>query len=89
MKEFLWIITDASDGDPIICSKTEQGAIRALFKWIGFGQQSPNNIEYLGFKKIEYSEFEDDFNGVFTFKTTYPSEESEFDVFNLFCLELQ
>lgn len=46
-------------------------------------------VTYLGFKRIEYSEFEDDFKGVFTFKTICPSDELEFDVFNLFCLELQ
>lgn len=89
MKELLWIITDASDGAPIICSKTEQGAIDGLFKWMGFDSKFPNNIEYLGYTSIDYSEFEDDLKGVFTFKTNYPFRNSDFDVFNLFCLELQ
>ena len=47
-----------------------------------------NPAEYLGFTKIEYSEFEDSLYGYFSFKETIMNEKNLIDKVYVYCLTL-
>lgn len=71
---FIWIIVEKEDNKPIIAASTKENAEQQLFDYMGYIPNEKNDdLEYLGYKKIEYSEFEDDFTGIYTFKGLYPT----------------
>jgi hypothetical protein len=66
--------------DEVLCVQTSFAKLETYVKdWFGISETKKYTkpAECLGYTKIEYSEFEDDLDGYFTFK-----EEDEFDVFD-------
>lgn len=91
MKDLVWIVTDASDGLPILSCRSEESAKYKLFEYMGYkpGVTPETEVIYLGFKEMEYSEFEDNYKGFFSFYSWNPfMKEMEKDSFSLYCLEL-
>jgi hypothetical protein len=68
------VITDKEDGVPIILASSIEKAEELLFEYMGLGSPTVGDDEsvvFLGFKKMEYSEFEDSYDGYYSFKTKY------------------
>ena len=74
----IWLIIDKEDNYPIIAASTRELAEQQLFDYMGYNpEELADDLIYLGYKKIEYSEFEDDFTGIYTFEGLYPTGYGE------------
>ena len=86
----IWIITDTEDGNVIIAASSQKNAEQQLFDYMGW--QDPRHadtVRYLGFERMIYSEFEDDFVGTYKFESVYPpTKEWVSDTFRLFSVVL-
>ena len=81
----VYVITDKEDGEVIIVASSQKNAQQQLFDYMGYDPNKPNDyVIYLGYEEYVYSEHEDDFKGVYSFRGKY-GEEWVDDKFNLFC----
>lgn len=92
---FIWIITDEKDGFPIIAASSKELAEQQLFDYMGYKEIDTEELKYLGYTSITYSEHEDNFIGIYRFNGLYPNGfgenikfEWEIQEFNLFSLVL-
>ena len=82
--QLIWIITTEEDGEPIIAASSQENATQQLFDYMGYPDVD-KNVKYFGFKKYIYSEYEDDYVGIYTFEDVY---DHQTDNFRLYCKAL-
>lgn len=85
---WVWVITDDEDGNVLYVTNSRDNADRLIMEdyfEIEFGktEHSSNGDRYLGFTEIEYSEFEDDLYGYYTFESNYGGNPKK-QMYNLF-----
>jgi hypothetical protein len=81
----IWVIIDTESNQPIITASSQENANNQLFDYMGYDPLIENKeIVYLGFNKYIYSEFEDDYIGVYTFESIW-NKKTETDKFKLYC----
>lgn len=73
---WVWVITRDEDGDVLYVTNTIDNANRLILEdyysiKVGETEHESNGDKYLGFTTIEYSEFEDDLYGYYTFESNY------------------
>lgn len=73
---WVWVITDDEDGNVLYVTNTRENADKLIMEdyyeiKVGETEHESNGDKYLGFTKIEYSEFEDDLYGYYTFESNY------------------
>ena len=73
---WVWVITDDEDGNVLYVTNTMDNANRLIMEDYYSIEQNEtehksNGDKYLGFTTIEYSEFEDDLYGYYTFESNY------------------
>ena len=73
---WVWVITDNEDGNVLYVTDTRENADRLIIEdyyniKLGELEHESNGDKYLGFTVIEYSEFEDDLYGYYTFESNY------------------
>jgi len=69
----IYVVIEKEDNIPIITASTFEKAQQQLSDYMGW--ENPihvDSVKYLGYKKIEYSEFEDALQGVYTFESLFP-----------------
>ena len=91
--QLIWVITDNEDNNVVIAASSNDNATQQLFDYMGYTNPIfENTVKYHGFKKYEYSEYEDDYVGHYEFESLNPvgygesvAQEWQIDKFNLFC----
>ncbi len=73
---WVWVITSDDDGNVLYVTNTRDKADRLILEdyysiKVGETEHESNGDKYLGFTTIEYSEFEDDLYGYYTFESNY------------------
>lgn len=89
---WVWVITDNEVGNVLYVTNTRENADRLIMEdyydiKLGKTEHESNGDKYLGFTKIEYSEFEDDLYGYYTFESNYDfrvGSQPRIERYNLF-----
>jgi hypothetical protein len=89
---WVWVITSDEDGNVLYVTNTRESANRLIIEdyysiKIDETEHESNGDKYLGFTTIEYSHFEDDLYGYYTFESNYdtsPDSQPKEQRYNLF-----
>ena len=89
---WVWVITDDEDGNVLYVTNTRENADKLIMEdyyeiKVGETEHESNGDKYLGFTKIEYSEFEDDLYGYYMFESNYDTRadsQPKKEKYNLF-----
>ena len=89
---WVWVITDNEDGNVLYVTNTRESADKLILEdyysiKVGETEHESNGDKYLGFTTIEYSHFEDDLYGYYTFESNYdtrPDSQPKIQRYNLF-----
>ena len=74
--KWVWVITSDDDGNVLYVTDTRDKADKLILEdyysiKVGETEHESNGDKYLGFTTIEYSHFEDDLFGYYTFESNY------------------
>jgi len=69
--------TEDKDFDVLTAQETREGILNYIKEYFGISEKYPNSAIYLGYTKIEYSEFEDDLEGYHLVKTYNPYDKKD------------
>ena len=89
---WVWVITSEDDGNVLYVTTSRENADRLILEdyyeiKVGETEHESNGDKYLGFTKIEYSGFEDDLYGYYTFESNYDTRadsQPKKEKYNLF-----